>query len=278
MRGRDLERPFRGVRAAAMPVSQIERCEAYAPRLRATDAFSHETAAALWEMPIADPADPDTIHVSSVGGTRPRIPGVAGHELSDRRVRIATRHGLPVVDPATAWRQLVGRVSVEELIVAGDHLVFTPRRSGDEPDRPFSTVTALAVRLRGYNGRGRRDALIALDLIRDGAASRRETLLRLALIRSGLPEPVLQQRITDDDGGFVGFGDLVYPGFKILVEYDGQQHRTDSRQYHRDIIRHDTLVDTGWLRIRTDKHTPESGPSSAPERTRAALLRRGWRP
>ncbi len=97
-------------------------------------------------------------------------------------------------------------------------------------------------------------------------------------MRNGLPEPELQSKILDDHGRFIGYGDLAYPEFKVLVEYDGQQHRTDAVQYHEDGIRHDELLAAGWKHIRVDKESPRFGQLSAPVRARQALHARGWRP
>ncbi|TAJ50020.1 MAG: hypothetical protein EPO52_01450 [Herbiconiux sp.] len=253
--------------------------------MRDVDVFSHTTAALLWGVPLPVALEQaGLIHVAAhtrpgrvIPQTRPRVRGVVGHELSDRRIRRCIRHGLPVTDAATTWLQLAPLVSLHDLVAAGDHLVLTPRHENSELDRPFTTVADLAARVVGFRGRGRRTADAALGLIRDGAESRRETHLRLALVEAGLPEPELQHPIAHADGRFIAYGDMAYPRYGVLVEYDGQQHREDSRQYHRDVERHDEIIAEGWLHIRVDKHAPRSGPGSAAARTRSALTARGWR-
>jgi very-short-patch-repair endonuclease len=282
MRGRDLERPFRGVRVASAGggADYLARCEAYAARMTPGQVFSHATAALLWDMPLPARVEHDpVIHVSAIGGgTRPRIRGVVGHELSDPRIRSASRKGVPVTDAATSWVQLAGILGVDDLVAAGDNLVLRPRRQVADDPRPHASIEELSRRLAAYRGPGRRAAMTAVSLIREGAESARETALRLHLLRAGLPEPRLQGRIEDSRGRFIAYGDLVYPEFRVLVEYDGQQHRTDSQQYHADIRRHDALLAGGWIHIRVDKHTPSAGAESAPARAIAALRSRGWRP
>ena len=82
----------------------------------------------------------------------------------------------------------------------------------------------------------------------------------------------------DEHGLRIGYGDLVYPEFTVLVEYEGEQHRTSSRQFYRDIERHEALHRVGWILIRESKEAPYSGPRSTPARTEFALRSRGWCP
>lgn len=81
--------------------------------------------------------------------------------------------------------------------------------------------------------------------------------------------------IKDERGLPIGFGDLVYPSYKVLVEYEGEQHRTDSTQFYRDIERHEQLARAQWILIRESKKTPLTGPRSTSARARHALLSRG---
>lgn len=55
--------------------------------------------------------------------------------------------------------------------------------------------------------------------------------------------------------------DLAYPELKIAIEYEGDGHRTDKRQWRRDIQRQRDLEDRGWTVIRLtelDLARPES--------------------
>ncbi len=99
-------------------------------------------------------------------------------------------------------------------------------------------------------------------------------MLRLELVRAGLPEPRLNVPIVDAFGRFIAFGDLVYSEEKVLVEYDGEQHRLDSVQFQHDIARHETLLEAGWIHIRETKETPATGADSTVHRTRRALALR----
>lgn len=95
--------------------------------------------------------------------------------------------------------------------------------------------------------------------MRLGAESPAETRTRLLITDGGLPEPVAQHVVRDASGAFVGRLDLSWPGLLLAVEYDGQQHRVDSRQYAIDIERHRRLQELGWLVIRVTKEDLHDG-------------------
>lgn len=82
-----------------------------------------------------------------------------------------------------------------------------------------------------------------------GAQSPRETRLRLALTQAGLPRPVTQARITDQDR-FVGEVDLLFTEYRVVVEYEGGQHLTDPVQWNKDIDRYATLTRLGYAVVR----------------------------
>lgn len=102
-----------------------------------------------------------------------------------------------------------------------------------------------------------------------GAQSPKETWLRLLVIDAGLPRPVTQIRVTD--GYLVAFLDMGWEGPKVALEYDGDQHRSDRRQYVKDLRRGDMVAQQGWHVIRVIK---EDHPMFVIQRARAALARR----
>jgi hypothetical protein len=88
-----------------------------------------------------------------------------------------------------------------------------------------------------------------LDLVDAGAQSPKETWLRLLLLDAGFPRP--QTQIPVFENGYPRYYlDLGWEEFMVAVEYDGEQHRTDSRQYRGDISRSEFLDGLGWRRIR----------------------------
>lgn len=66
-----------------------------------------------------------------------------------------------------------------------------------------------------------------------------ETRLRWVLIQAGLPCPEVQTDLYDSHGRLIGRADLFYPTVKLVLEYDGDNHRTrlvdDNRRQNRMI-------------------------------------------
>ena len=87
-----------------------------------------------------------------------------------------------------------------------------------------------------------------------------ETRARLAFAQAGLPEPELNATMYAEDGHFLARVDFLWRGPRVIVEYEGDQHRTDRRQWQNDIQRTRLLEGLGWRVIRitaadlTDPH------------------------
>lgn len=103
-------------------------------------------------------------------------------------------------------------------------------------------------------------------------------MLRLDLADAGLPEPEVNGEIRTAGGDLIAYGDLVFRPYRVLAEYDGEQHRTDSAQYSRDVDRLDDLARLGWRTVRFTRAHRNTARLQRIERVRAALLERGWRP
>lgn len=129
------------------------------------------------------------------------------------------------------------------------------------------TTTAIAEAGAQHQGaRGLRQLRKVLPLVDAGAESPKETWLRLLLIGAGLPKPATQ--ITVADGSWTARLDMGWEEWKVAVEYDGEQHRNDRRQYHSDIRRMERLQRLGWIIIRV---TAEDHPQDILQRVRQAL-------
>jgi hypothetical protein len=74
-------------------------------------------------------------------------------------------------------------------------------------------------------------------------------LAATVLVLAGLPIPECNLIIGDDQGP-IGRVDLVYIAYKLIVEYEGDQHRTDRNQWNRDIDRHEDFARDHWTLIR----------------------------
>jgi very-short-patch-repair endonuclease len=100
--------------------------------------------------------------------------------------------------------------------------------------------------------------------------------MRYWLVTSDLPDPQPQVPVRDCWGRVVAHGDLGYEEWKVLLEYEGRQH-ADVDQFGRDIDRYSLMAADGWLALRfAARHA--CGPAIVLDRTRRALMSRGWRP
>jgi hypothetical protein len=132
----------------------------------------------------------------------------------------------------------------------------------------FKVVDVLQVAGRHPGARGLRQLETALELVDPGAQSPRESYLRLLLIDAGLPRPQSQIPVLGPDGIPFAYLDLGWPDCMVAVEYDGDQHRADRRQYVKDIRRLEMLEAMGWLVVRV---VAEDRPAEILRRVRAAL-------
>jgi hypothetical protein len=263
LRRKDLARPFRGVRAAGP--DPVDPLSAAAVLLGEHQFVSHVAAARVWGIRLPRRVRSRAIDVSAlVPHHAPRVQGIARHRLQEERVELELVDGIPVTTPTETWRHLSTLLSLDELVAAGDSLV----RRQDPLATPPQLVRALA---RHAGQRGVRRLRLAHGLVRQGTDSARETRVRLLLQRAGLPEPEVNGPI-DLPGYGRAFGDLVYREVRVLVEYDGIQHRLDRRQFERDILRFEALHAAGWRDVRilaAHLRTPDD----VIARVRAALAR-----
>ena len=105
--------------------------------------------------------------------------------------------------------------------------------------------------------RGLRQLETALNLVDGGAQSPKETWLRLLLINAGFPKPRTQIPVLSADGFPRYFLDMGWEDLMLAVEYDGEQHWTDPRQYAKDVERQEYVAKVGWTVIRVvSQHRP----------------------
>lgn len=299
MRGRDLERPFYGVRlvadatvdtgrsfghfsnarAAEEFAALVRRCLAYSLILKPGQFFSHTTAARLWKVPLPTSFGPDEpLHVSVAAPRRgPEGRGIVGHQVRPGHARVSDRFGFPVSDPASTWLAIAAALGVDDLVAAGDHLVLDPAVLDPYDVRPHCSLADLESCARTPRATGSPAALAALEHVRQGAESRPESLLRLLLVRAGLPEPELARDVYAADGKWLARVDLLFREWKVVVEYDGEQHRENSRQYDRDQTRIENLIRAGYTVVKVRKFQLFRSPAAAVERVAQALGERGWR-
>ena len=132
-----------------------------------------------------------------------------------------------------------------DLVTAGDWLIRLRR----------TTLARLHSAVQGYSGRGAVAARAAMKLVRERVDSPRETWLRLCLVLAGLPMPECNLVIGDDQGP-IGRVDLVCMAYRLIIEYEGDQHRTDASGTA-------TLTDKNSSPVRSGPSSglPPSGPA-----------------
>lgn len=246
LRRRDLVIPTRGLRwhVGVEPIG-IARARAVVPILGDGAFFSHTTAAELWGLPLPFAIQRDrALHVTTLlPASQMRRPGVIGHRARPDRVDVDERWGVPVSSPAQTFIECGPLLGLHALVALGDAIV-TDSRCGTTVD---DLRRAVAARPRA---RGIVTLRAAVALVRVGAGSAQETEARLAIIDAGLPEPELQVVIRDEHGRFVGRVDMAYVDDRIVVEYEGDHHRTDRQQWANDVRRYRELERLGWTVLR----------------------------
>jgi hypothetical protein len=263
----------------------VDRCTAFYPLLLPGQFFSHTTAALLWRLPLpralqlwdAQAAATHQLHVSSTTRDRPKRKGIVGHRVLPGHP-VVRRFGLPTSDAPTTFLAMAPLVGLDDLIVMGDALVRTLHMQDYADPRPFTTIAELERFIAQSSGRGVRKAAAALGEVRVGSESPPETLLRLLLVRAGIPEPELNINVYDRNEKWLGRADQVWPEWRTITEYDGEQHRTDAAQYATDERRIEDFVHDGWhvVRVRKSGLTPREQ-SDTIERVKRALRAGGWR-
>ncbi|WP_162246810.1 endonuclease domain-containing protein [Phycicoccus sp. Root101] len=207
-------------------------------------AFSHLTAARLYRLPLPRPWTPDEpLHViRPTGAAQVRRAGVVGFRGLERR-NLRDLRGHRVTTEAWTWADLASLdgMSLTDLVIAGD--AFVARVPSLLPEL-HALVAGRSVR------RGVRTLRQAAGLIRVGSGSPMETRARLIFAEADLVEPELNAVISGEDGQFIARADFAWRVAKVVVEYEGDQHRTDRRQWQGDIARTRLLEALGWRVIR----------------------------
>lgn len=246
---RDLSRPFPGIRSIAPPRTFAARVECYRPRLRDGHRFCGITAARIWGLPLPWSWRPDEHLEVAVpdDAAPPRTGGVRGRKLRADAAGMRWPTGVPVTDPVVTLFTLAPRLTVRQATVIVDALVT---RSGIYPglcaERPLSSLDDIDARVVQW----RRFAGIAtVRGARERVESPMETETRLMIVDAGLPEPQVQY-VVWHRGRRIAKVDLAYPERRVAIEYEGDGHRTDRRQWREDIRRQRELEESGWTLIR----------------------------
>jgi hypothetical protein len=263
--GDDGARVTRGAYVSrALPLTMREACLTARAVLPPEAAFSHLTAAALFDAPVLH-TWPLTLTVPP-GIYRPRRRRLRVHVRDLVPGDVTVHRGVRVTGGPQTWLDLAGLVAPEELVAIGDSLLRQGHLDADSLQERLGRATGT---------RGIVVARTLAPLLTPLAASRPESLMRFWLLDSDLPAPEPQVPIFDRRGREVAHADLGYSEWKIAIEYEGRQH-AEPGQFGRDLERYSLMSSTGWLLLRFGwSHL--SRRSTIVDRVSGALRSRGAR-
>jgi hypothetical protein len=247
-------------------IDERERLLLLASVLPSDTAFSHATAAWLLGAPIDRPP---RAHIAlTPRRVLPQRADLVVHQrlLTADDVAVLP-DGLRVTSGAQTFLDLSATLRPHDVVAMGDALL----RAAHLTPEGLAGRLARADRVRGVIR-----ARACAPLLSPLAMSRPESWMRYWLLTSDLPRPQPQVPIRDRWGREVAHGDLGYLERRVLMEYEGRHH-ADVDQFGRDIDRYSLMAADGWLVLRFAKRHV-GGPTVVVDRTRRALLSRGWRP
>jgi hypothetical protein len=204
----------------------------------------------------------DHLVVQLIHDNRRNPPGVQTHRDRIDDDEIVLIAGMPVTSPARTALDLGCWYPTMSAVAGIDALARATQFDAAE-------LELLASRYPGRRGVAR--ARQAIELFDAGAQSPKESWLRVVVMQAGLPRPHTQIPVCDEFGTTFAYLDMGWEDVKVAVEYDGDQHRSDRRQYSWDVRRSETLQRLGWIVIRV---LAGDRPAEVVGRVRAALARR----
>jgi very-short-patch-repair endonuclease len=221
---------------------------------------SHSSAGRVYGVPLPPGLAEEHVSVFDRKNRRRRM-GVVPH-VAPRDAAIARVRGIDVSAPAQLFIELAQQLTLVDLVVVGDHLVRKGKLTPKE--------------LVAYCARhGTEAARRAARYVRRDVDSPMETRLRMLIVLAGLPEPVVNFKVYWEDGTVRYRFDLSYPDYKIVVEYDGRQHRDDLAQWDHDVERGEWFDDDGWRHVPVFSWGIYKRPDRTLARVRKVLVARG---
>jgi hypothetical protein len=200
--------------------------------------------------------------VDLIHDNRRSPPGIQTHRYRIEEDEIEVVGGMPVTSPIRTALDFGCWYPIMTAVAGIDSLArATEIKAAD--------LELLARRYAGRRGIAR--ARQAVDLFDAGAQSPKESWLRVVLIQAGLPRPQTQIPVLNEFGNAIAYLDMGWEDVRVAVEYDGEQHRSDRRQYTWDVRRLEMLERLGWIVIRV---VAGDRPAEIVSRVRAAIARR----
>ncbi|MGV8894829.1 MAG: hypothetical protein ACOH10_08425 [Rhodoglobus sp.] len=239
LRASDLDRTVWGVRRGG-PSTMLDRCAMFAVRLAPELYFSHATAALILGAPLPPALEhrPE-LDVSAPHPSRaPHAAGILGHRSVVLPADITSRGPVRHTTAGRTWIDLSTQLALEDLVAVGDYFIHWRT--------PLCSLEDLRERTLQRRGcRGFRTATQAVDLLDARAESRQESHLRVILTLAGIRDFAVNYVVVSTETGRNVRLDLAFPGKMVVLEYQGDYHRT-ARQWRKDMTRRSQLEAAGW--------------------------------
>ena len=237
------------------------KLEAVAQRVPAEYAFSGPTAAWLLGLDISW-CEPIEVTIGRDVAIRARA-GVRLRRAALPESDVIVRQGFRTTSPKRTARDLGSRRDAVESVVAIDMAI----RAG------LIELSELVSHVQTHPGeKGIKRLRRAVQLADPRSESPMETRLRVELIRARLPRPLVQAELRDSAGLLIGRADLYYPDRRLVIEYDGENHK---ERLVADLRRQNALLNAGYHLLRftaPDLRAPRSVVAQV-RRARAVLDR-----
>ncbi len=270
LRSKTWQVPFTGVRLPAGASDELAtRCRALAEVLDDGVAFSHVTALRLLgiDVPWTLEDDEDVHVVTRDPDARPDRDGVVAHWSRQSFLATVKVGDLLVTSPAQTFVHVATGLRLpDDVVVLGDAMMRRKSRR-----TTIAELTDLAERT--HKVKGIVQVREQIGRMRPGTDSVMETRTRLLLVAANLPCPVVNEIVWAPDGDYVKRVDMFYPQYRIAIEYDGDQHRTDKAQWRDDIQRRRRLEELGWTVIVVVADDITHDPAGLIDRVRSAIHR-----
>lgn len=240
LRSDNFDRSYWGLRSETPPVSLAERCRTLLVRMPASTFVSHSTAATLLGIPLPwHIENQPSLHFAAPSPHRaPHAAGIAGHRLTLASGELIMRGGIPMTSPERTWCDLATMLHFYDLVAAGDHLIH--HRS------PMTTPHRLALAIeRRSSGRGVQLLANAHRQLDARSESPPESKLRVILVEGGAPSIQVNHVVSTLFGEFVARTDLLIEEWNLVLEYQGDYHRTTKGQWRADMTRRSKLEALG---------------------------------
>jgi very-short-patch-repair endonuclease len=225
-----LRRLHRGVYAVGPVESALTGASAALLGAAGEAALSHRTAAVIWRLLPARPADPVDLTLLNAGGSKRR--GVRVHHAALTPPELRQRHGLRLTAPARTLLDLAATSpgEVEEALNEARILRLVTAKE-------LASLLDRCPRHRG--ARALREAIgPGPDLTRSEAERRLLDLVWAA----GLPAPRTNVRVAGHEV------DLYWPRHNLVVEFDGWAYHSSRAAFERD-RRRDADLQLAGLRV-----------------------------